>query len=144
MITRDLAISYFLKAEKRLKMLNLLFKEDDYSDVVREAQEIVELCLKGMLRFVGIEPPKFHDVGSLIIEHKKRFKGISFRDLKRIAKISKELRKERELAFYGDIDFIPTEEYTKKDASKAMKNASWVFNIAKRFTTKSKKRLSLL
>jgi HEPN domain-containing protein len=40
--------------------------EDDYSDVVREAQEIVELALKGMLRQIGIEPPKWHDVGQLI------------------------------------------------------------------------------
>jgi len=37
--------------------------ECSFSDVVEEAQEIVELSLKGMLRFVGIEPPKFHDVG---------------------------------------------------------------------------------
>lgn len=80
-----------------------------------------ELCLKGLLRSVGIEPPNLHDVGSLILEHRGRFEGISLRNLKKIAKISKELRKERVLAFYGDIDFLATEEYTKKDAIKAMK-----------------------
>ncbi|MBI2914833.1 MAG: HEPN domain-containing protein [Firmicutes bacterium] len=36
-------------------------EEQSYSDVVREAQEIVELCLEGILRYVGIEPPKLHD-----------------------------------------------------------------------------------
>jgi HEPN domain-containing protein len=33
--------------------------------VVREAQELVELALKGMLRAIGIEPPKLHDVETL-------------------------------------------------------------------------------
>ncbi len=49
--------------EQRLKILVVLLEEDAYSDVVREAQEIVELALKGMLRQAGIEPPKWHDVG---------------------------------------------------------------------------------
>jgi HEPN domain len=57
-----LAQSYLLKARIRLKILQVLLDENAYSDVVREAQEIVELSLKGMLRQVGVEPPKWHDV----------------------------------------------------------------------------------
>ena len=132
MTNDNLAKSYFIKAEKRLKILDVLLNEEDYSDVVREAQEIVELCLKGMLRYVGIEPPKYHDVSPLVIEYQKKFKNISFKEIKRIAKISKRLRKERELAFCGDIDFIPTEEYTREDAIEAMKGANYVVSIAKR------------
>ena len=132
MTSDDLAQSYFFKAEKRLKILNALFQEEDYSDVVRESQEIVELCLKGMLRYVGIEPPKYHDVSPLLVEYQKRFKNISSKEVVKLAKISRELRKERELAFYGDIDFIPTEEYTPKDAKKAMEGAKFVVGITKR------------
>jgi len=128
----SLAQSYLKKAVDRLDILNLLMKKGAYSDVVREAQEIVELSLKGMLRVVGIEPPKFHDVGPLLIEHREKFKGILFKDLQKAAKISKQLRKERELAFYGDIDFIPTEEYTLDDANKAIKGAKFVVDIARR------------
>ena len=65
MTSIELAKSYLIKAEKRFKILKILFKEEDYSDVIRESQEIVELCLKGMLRSVGIEPPKFHDASFL-------------------------------------------------------------------------------
>ncbi len=36
-----------------------------------------------------------------------------------LAAASKLLRKEREFSFYGDIDFIPTEEYDTDDASRA-------------------------
>jgi hypothetical protein len=59
----SLARSYLLKAQKRLKALAVLRDEAAHSDVVGETQELVELALKGMLRAVGIEPPKFHDVG---------------------------------------------------------------------------------
>jgi HEPN domain-containing protein len=132
MTSKDLAQSYLTKADKRLKILSVLLEEKDYSDVVREAQEIVELSLKGLLRNGGIEPPKHHDVGPLILEHQERFKNISPVEIMKIAKISKKLRKERELAFYGDIDFIPTEEYTAEDAIEAMEGAKFVVNMAKR------------
>ncbi len=132
MTNDNLAKSYFIKAEKRLKILDILLNEEDYSDVVREAQEIVGLSLKGMLRFVGVEPPKYHDVGPLIVEHKERFKGISSEEIMKIAQISRKLRKERELAFYGDIDFIPTEEYTLDDANEAIEGARFVVKIAQR------------
>jgi HEPN domain-containing protein len=136
MTNDNLAKSYFIKAEKRLKILDILLNEEDYSDVVREAQEIVELSLKGMLRFVGVEPPKYHDVGPLIVEHKERFKGISSEEIMKIAQISRKLRKERELAFYGDIDFIPTEEYTLDDANEAIEGANYVVSIARRLLRK--------
>ena len=60
MTSKDLAQSYLRKSLDRLDILDLLLKKGAYSDVVREAQEIVELCLKGMLRDAGIEPPKYY------------------------------------------------------------------------------------
>jgi hypothetical protein len=125
-----LARSYLKKAVDRLDILEVLFQKGAYSDVVREAQEVVELATKGMLRAVGIEPPKYHDVGSLILEHADRFVPISQEKLQQIAAISKRLRKERELSFYGDIDFIPTEEYKREDAKEAIDDAHFVVKIA--------------
>lgn len=128
----DLARSYIRKVEARLKALDLLHREEDFSDVVREAQETVELALKAMLRAVGIDPPKFHDVGGLILDHRDRFPVDLVKDLDQVAAISKRLRKERELAFYGDIDFIPTEEYSAKEAKQALDDAKWVVGLAKK------------
>jgi len=125
-----LARSYLKKAVDRLDILEVLFQKGAYSDVVREAQEVVELATKGMLRVVGIEPPKYHDVGSLILEHADRFVPISQEKLQQIAAIFKRLRKERELSFYGDIDFIPTEEYKREDAKEAIDDAHFVVKIA--------------
>ena len=72
MTSVSLARSYFVKAAKRLRALETLFAEEAWSDVVRQAQELVELAAKGMLRFVAIEPPKQHDVGPLLLQHRDR------------------------------------------------------------------------
>ena len=56
MTSESLARSYLVKAQKRLKALAVLRDEGAHSDVVREAQELVELALKGVLRAIGVEP----------------------------------------------------------------------------------------
>ena len=130
MTNESLARAYLVKAEKRLKALAVLRDEGAHSDVVREAQELVELALKGMLRAVGVEPPKFHDVGGLLVEHRLKFALGVREELARAAEISKRLRRERELALYGDIDFIPTEEYSAADGQRAYDDAAWVLALA--------------
>lgn len=130
MNNKTLAKSYLIKAIKRLKILNVLLEEEAYSDVIREAQELVELALKGILRQIGVEPPKQHDVGYLIVEFQDRLPREVAQYADRMAKISKWLRKEREFAFYGDIDFIPTEEYSEEDAERAIADAQFVVEMA--------------
>ena len=130
MTSQGLARSYLVKAQKRLKALAVLQQEDAHSDVVREAQELVELALKGLLRAVGVEPLKFHDVGGLLVEHQAKFLPPVRDRLPRAAATSKRLRRERELAFYGDIDFIPTEQYTPDEARRAYDDAAWVVELA--------------
>lgn len=123
MTNSSLAQSYLVKSRHRLKVLDLLLSDGAFSDVVREGQEVVELCLKAMLRQVGIEPPKWHDVGQLLGEHRDRFPAGVLGDLPALIDASSWLRKEREFSFYGDIDFIPTERYTRDDAERAMSAA---------------------
>ncbi len=143
MTNLTLAQAYLKKASDRMDILHMLHAKGAYSDVVREAREIVELAQKGMLRAVGIEPPKYHDVGGLLMEHKDRFEKEIEKDLQQAAQISKWFRKERELSFYGDIDFIPTEEYTEKDSDRAMGDARWLVGLAtKSIPSESRKSVS--
>lgn len=130
MTNGSLAEAYLRKATARIDILELLCTKQAWSDVVREAQEIVELALKGMLRYVGVEPPKWHDVGGILVEHGDRFPGETKESLLRMADISKRLRKERELSFYGDIDFIPTEEYSEELARVFALEATFVLHRA--------------
>ncbi len=130
MTNHSLARSYLQKALVRLKVLQLLFDEDAFSDVIREAQETVELALKGMLRQIGVEPPKWHDVGNILIEHRQRLPRDVEAHVERLKNISAWLRKEREFSLYGDIDFIPTEEYNEADARRAIDDAQYVVSMA--------------
>ncbi len=128
---KRLVEDYIFRAEKRIKMLEFLKKEESYADVVREAQEVVELLLKGLILFFGLDVPKVHDVSKFIEQNIEIFPEIVKENIEKLKIISKTLRKERELAFYGLIDWIPSEEYTLKDAEKAINWAKEVFQIVK-------------
>ncbi len=130
MTTSALAASYLKKALLRLEMLRFAYDREGFSDVVREAQELVELALKGMLRAVGIDPPKVHEVGATLLVERKRFPADV--DVDALARISRELRKDPELAFYGAEDLIPTEAYDRADAETAIRSAELVVEAARR------------
>ncbi len=130
MLDDALARSYLEKARVGLRALALFRDAGAHSDVVREAQELVELALKAMLRAIGVDHPKLHDVGPLLLEHRDRFAADIAAQLPRAAEISGALRKERELAMYGDVDFIPTERYSAAQAARAYEDAAWVLRLA--------------
>lgn len=132
MTNEALAQSYLRKALDRLDILDLLMGKRAYSDVVREAQEIVELALKAMLREVGVEPPKWHDVGSILKDERARFAPDVQSDLEELARISEWLREEREVAFYGDDDVAPTEAYDEEDGARAISDAQRVVACAQK------------
>jgi HEPN domain-containing protein len=122
----ELTAAYLKKAEVRFRALSFYRDHEAYSDVVREAQEMVELLLKAVLRAIGAEVPKVHDVGRVLEKHRAMLPPVLNESLPEIKKISKRLRKERELSFYGAEDFIPTEEYDLEDASLAIRDAEFV------------------
>jgi len=65
-----LAGDYLHKGKARRSARQGLFEEESYDDVVREAQAIVELILKGTLRFIGVDPPKRHDMPPVsLVQH---------------------------------------------------------------------------
>ena len=126
-----LARSDIEKAGTRLKVLSLLLHEEAYSDVVREAQELVELALKGILFQAGIDPPKQHNIGHFIKEMRHRLPQPAAQEADRLAAISEQLGRERNASFYGDQDCIPAQEYTRHDAEQAMDEANFAFQLAK-------------
>ncbi|MCL6611615.1 MAG: HEPN domain-containing protein [Peptococcaceae bacterium] len=125
----ELSASYLKKAEVRFKALFFYRENGAYSDVVREAQELVELLLKAVLRAIGVEVPKIHDVSRTLEKHRHLLHPALSSSLNEIKRISKRLRKERELSFYGAEDFIPTEEYGIEDADMAINDAEFVLKV---------------
>ncbi len=121
MNTRNIALDYLRKARARLRALNVLFDEGSYDDVVRETQELSELLLKGALRWVGIDPPKVHDVGKSLKAHAGLFPPFWREKVDEMLQMSTTLFEERGRAFYGDeTGLIPASElFSREEAERA-------------------------
>ena len=115
--------SYVERARGRLPFLHRMREAGLHADVVRESQEVVELALKGLLRMVGLDPPREHDVSKFMTKERRRLPKVICDHLAEIRRISKRLRRERELAFYGDEDFVPSDEYDAEDSGEAVQSA---------------------
>jgi hypothetical protein len=127
----DLATDYIRRASLRVKALDVLFDGESWADVVRESQEVVELALRALLRSCGIDPPRVHDVSDVLLAEQARLPA-SLRDqVESLAEISRELRRDRELAFYGAEDLTPSEFYARRDAERARASARRVVELAK-------------
>jgi HEPN domain-containing protein len=131
MRNRDLAGDYVRRAGARLGALDVLFDAQSWADVVREAQEVVELALKGLLRAAGIDPPRIHDVADVLLAERATLPAAIRGDLERLADASRALRRDRELAFYGAEDLTPSDFYRKRDAEDARQAARLVVKLVR-------------
>lgn len=111
---------------------NLRFKEA-WNLVVRRAQEAVELALKGVLLWAGLEIPWVHDAGIFLRQHSSRFPDDFAQQIPRLASISRALGVERERSFYGDEkSLLPPETlYSEEDATEALEKAAFVLGTCR-------------
>ncbi len=119
----DLAADYVRRATVRVRALDVLFDGNSWADVVRESQEVVELALKGLLLSCGIDPPRVHDVSEVLLAERARLPKPLHQELETLTEISRELRRDRELAFYGAKDLTPSGFYSRPDAERARDGA---------------------
>ena len=129
MFNDALAVDYLNRSRHRLKALDVLFQEQSWADVVRESQEIVEIALKALLRACRIEVPRIHDVSPLLEENLERLPAGIREKVPELVRISRSLRRDRELAFYGSEDLTPSDFYQKADAVQARDDARWVVEV---------------
>jgi HEPN domain-containing protein len=126
MRNRELAVDYVKRARVRLRAIDVLFEASSWADVVRESQEIVELALKGLLWSCAIEAPRIHDVSAVLLAERERLPANVHKNVERLAEISRDLRRDRELAFYGAEDLTPSQFYSEQDAARAREGATFV------------------
>jgi len=129
MTNPDLAVDYLSRARIRLRALDLYFEAESWPDVVRESQEVVELALKGLLRWCGVDPPRIHDVSAVLLRHKDLLPLKLGNRAREMARISRELRRDRELSFYGAEDLTPREFYHEEDAVVARDGARRIVEL---------------
>ena len=132
MNTQEMATGLLQEAAYRLEGLRRSQEQGQSSYVVRLAQECVELALKAALRFYGVEPPKWHDVGRLLMESRDRLPPQMQERLPEMVEISAKLRKERELSMYGDetLGLPPSRLYSEAEAAQAAGWAELVYGLA--------------
>ena len=140
MTNHERARSLLAQARDRWKVMHTTLQEGSYPFTVRLSQECIELSLKAALYMVGIDPPKWHDVGPALQQNRPRFPAWFAAAIGRYAEISKRWRAERESSMYGDkARGLPPEKlYGKAQAEKALSEADEVFNACERLIEKGK------
>ena len=131
MRNRSLASDHVHRAEVRLAALDVLFDAGSWADVVRESQELVELALKGLLRAAGVVPPRVHDLSDVLEAEQERLPEAVRARLGELTGVSRELRRDRELAFYGAEDLTPSGFYQRSDAERARRAAGMVVEVVR-------------
>lgn len=123
----DIAKAYIKDAVIILKESENSFKERHYHRTIRKCQESVELALKGLLRLKGIEYPKSHKIGKVLIEVLKGEVDNNF--LQQAANLSDQLADLREPSFYGSEDARAEEIFDEEDTKEILENAAYVVNF---------------
>ena len=104
------------------------YERGSWNIVIRRAQEVVELSLKGLLKMMGVEYPKSHDVSGVLgracVEMGLK---IESKELSELRSISSDLAEARAPAFYME------RIYDKQSADRAKAGAEKVLNFAKSF-----------
>ena len=131
MTNEEMAASTFRAASCILDEARRYHREGVWGLAIRRSQEVVELCLKAVLRFIGLEVPKIHDVSGFLRRYKERLPAQVTENLDRVSSISRTLREEREISFYGDEEagFTAEELYSEEDAKRAISDATFVFEL---------------
>lgn len=127
----DIARSYVNDAGVILEEAEDSLKKGHHHRTIRKCQEGVELALKGLLRLKGIEYPKSHKIGKVLVETLKG--DINIAILQRAADISDQLAIDREPSFYGSEDLSAKELYDMEDAEESIRNARFVIDLVKEF-----------
>lgn len=125
----DLAHDYLKRARVRLTALDVLYEGQSWADVVREAQELVELALKALLRASGVDAPRVHDLAPVLRSERAMLPAQVAPFIDELATVSRHLRRDRELAFYGAEDLTPGDFYTQADADHALAAARRVVEL---------------
>ncbi|MEM1605008.1 MAG: HEPN domain-containing protein [Fervidicoccaceae archaeon] len=92
----SMAEAYLRQASERIRHAREALEHGNYPYVIRQCQEAVELLLKASLRLVGVEPPKWHDVGPVLKKEMERFPEWFRKEIPMLSRISRRLRRESE------------------------------------------------
>lgn len=125
MTNREFGRAYIEDARVILAEAAASLEQGHFHRTVRKCQESVEMALKGLLRVAGIEYPKAHRVGRVLLESAVA-QVVSPERLRDIARMADELADAREEAFYGSESSSAVDLFTRDDAVDALRKGKVV------------------
>ena len=130
---------YIEEARGRMALVHLALERGMWAATVREAQECVELFLKGALRLVAVEPARTHDVAAALRSEALRFPEWFRPSIDALATISTTLAGDRGMAFYGDEqrELGPQELFDEEAARRAVDHAEFVAGLCGRLLSEA-------
>lgn len=125
-----LANDYLNESKLRIETAENALIKKACAYCIRQSQEAAELSLKAALRIIGVDFPKWHDVGEILLREKEKFPNEFQEHVPNMALISAALTKKREPAMYGDelSAMPPSKIFNEKDADDALKNAKFCYS----------------
>ena len=129
-----MARSYLRQAKARLDDAVDALRDGNHPYVVRLSQECVELSLKAVLKAVGIEYPKVHDVSDIFPEIGDRFPDWFQTEVNFLRESSRLLFKKRAPSLYGDEGALlsPNEVMSEDDAEDAANRADKTYRLCEK------------
>lgn len=140
MTSDRIARDYLRRARLRRRTVEVLMDAGSYPDVVRTSHDVVELVLKGALRFIGADPPKRHDVHRVLERFIERFPQEWLPALTELRAGLDRLSQDRGPAFYGDEEHdIPASDlFGEADARRSMAIADRLLDLYARLLGEGK------
>lgn len=137
------AKSYLRQAKARLEDAEEANSEANHPYAVRLSQECVELSLKAVLKAVGIDYPKIHDVSEVFIEVKERFPDWFKVEVDFLCESSKILVKKREISLYGGEEALlsPDEVINRADGDDAVMRAKRTYKLCENLLADLERRI---
>ena len=135
MTTEDMARDHIRWAHGSLKEAGEALRRKDYPRTVRRAQECVELSVKAVLRALGVEYPKEHDVSDVLRDLHIDLPSWFEDALPRIADIMAKITPQRGPAMYGiEGQLKPAGViFSREDALRAFVDAEFVYGQCSKF-----------
>jgi hypothetical protein len=135
MNTKILAEDYIRKAKRYLREAENACSEGDFASTIRRSQECIELSVKSVLRAVGIEFPKEHDVSEVLLELNVDMPTWFKDKVPEIARIMREITPKRGISMYGlEHELKPASDiFSEEDARVELENANEVHSNCDRF-----------
>jgi len=137
------AKSYLRQAKARLEDAVDALQEKNHPYAVRLSQECAELSLKAVLRAVGIEYPRVHEVSDVFPEIQDRFPDWFKVEIDFLRESSRTLFKKREPSLYGDEagTLSPDEVMSSDDAEDGIDRAKRTYELCRKLVSQLESKI---